>query len=261
MKKIGDLFSPNKNISKATLTVLALSQAVLLLLYWYFSSSVFLPKPGETLEAFNKLWQEGLGGELLISFSLNAQAIGIALLVSLVLAYASVIPFFRPLISFLSKLRFLSLAGLTFFFTMAAKTGHDLKLYLLVYSISVFFITSMADVLNSIPKVQFDLARTLRMGDWRVVWEVVILGQIDKVFDVLRQNAAISWLMITMVEGMVRSDGGIGTLLLNQNKHFHLSSVMAIQLVILFVGLGQDYCIGFLKNIVCPYSSIALEKK
>jgi NitT/TauT family transport system permease protein len=153
------------------------------------------------------------------------------------------------------------MVGLSFFFTLASKNGHELKLYLLVFSVSVFFITSMADVLNAIPKVQFDLARTLRMGEWRVVWEVIILGQADKVFDVLRQNAAVGWMMLTMVEGMSRSEGGIGALLLNQNKHFHLSAVMAIQMTILVLGLIQDYIIGFLKELFCPYATLALERK
>ena len=261
IKHLIDIFSPNKSLSNSTAFKLITTQTAMLLLFWCFSSSVFLPTPMETLRALGELWKEGLGFELITSFYLNLQSIGAALVVSLLLAYATVIPFFRPLVTFLSKLRFLSLAGLTFFFTMAAKSGHELKLYLLVYSISVFFITSMADVLNSIPKIQFDLARTLRMGEWRVVWEVVILGQIDKVFDVLKQNAAISWLMLSMIEGMSRSEGGIGSVLLNQNKHFHLSAILAIQIVILIVGLGQDYAIGVLKNICCPYSTITVEKK
>lgn len=261
MKKLFNIFSPNKNLSSSTSVTLVLTQVVMLFLCWCFSTSIFLPTPGETVQSLGELWKEGLGVELLTSFSLNLQAIGVALGVSLLLAYASVVPFFRPLVAFLSKLRFLSLAGLTFFFTMAASSGHELKLYLLVYSISVFFVTSMADVLNSIPKVQFDLARTLRMSEWRVVWEVIVLGQIDKVFDVLRQNAAIGWMMLTMIEGMSRSEGGIGAVLLNQNKHFHLSSIMAIQIVILLVGLGQDYGIGILKGIFCPYATLTTEKK
>ncbi len=261
MKEFLSIFSPNKTLSKSTGTLLLASQVAILLYVWFSSSFVFLPNPGETWHAFGELWKEGLGTELATSFMLNLQSIGWALAASLLLAYASVVPFFRPLVEFLSKLRFLSLAGLTFFFTMAAHSGHELKLYLLVYSISVFFVTSMADVLASIPKVQYDLARTLRMGEWRVVWEVIILGQADKVFDVLRQNAAIGWMMLTMIEGMSRSEGGVGAVLLNQNKHFHLSAVLAIQLVILAVGLGQDYAIGLLKGIFCPYANITLERK
>lgn len=261
MKNFFAMFLPNKTLSKSTGTLMVVSQIALLLFLWFSSSFVFLPTPSETLDAFGKLWQEGLGAELMTSFTLNLQSIGFALAISLLLAYASVVPVCRPAVEVLSKLRFLSLAGLTFFFTMAAKSGHELKLYLLTYSISVFFITSMADVLASIPKTDFDLARTLRMGEWRVVWEVIVLGQADKVFDVLRQNAAIGWMMLTMIEGMSRSEGGIGAVLLNQNKHFHLSSVMAIQIVILTVGLGQDYIIGILKNLFCPYANLTLERK
>lgn len=256
-----DILSPNKNLSKKTTLILVSIQIVSIIILWIFSPFVFLPTPNEVTRALLSLWSEGVGNELSTSFLLNLQAIVYSLIVGLFLAYSTVVPFFRPLVGFLSKLRFLSLVGLTFFFTLCTNNGHDLKLYLLVFSIVVFFITSMADVLDSIPKVQFDLARTLQMGEWRVVWEVVILGQIDKVFDVLRQNAAISWMMLSMVEGMARSDGGIGAMLLNQNKHFHLSAVMAIQMMILVVGLGQDYILGLIKNIVCPYSKLTVEKK
>ena len=48
----------------------------------------------------------------------------------------------------------------------------------------------------------------------------------------MRQNAAMGWMMLTMVEGISRSEGGVGAMLLNQNKHFHLSAVFAIQLTI-----------------------------
>jgi NitT/TauT family transport system permease protein len=261
MSEVISLFTPNKVISKSTLTILISVQAISFLLLWMFSPFVFLPTQGETLHALGELWGEGLGSELIVSFTLNLEAIGLASLLSLILAYLTVIPFFQPMVVFVSKLRFLSLVGLTFFFTLAANNGHELKLYLLIFSISVFYVTSMADVLNSIPKVQFDLARTLRMGPWRIVWEVIILGQMDKVFDVTRQNAAMGWMMLTMVEGMSRSDGGVGAMLLNQNKHFHLAAVLAIQGTILLFGLGQDYAIGIMKNIFCPYALISLEKK
>lgn len=255
------VFAPNKIVSGSAVRLLVGVQVAALLLLWVFSPFTFLPTPAETWAAFTSLWMQGLGGELITSFLLNVEAIAIATGVSLLLAYATVLPFFRPVVTFLSKLRFLSLVGLTFFFTLMASSGHGLKLYLLVFSISVFFVTSMADVLDSIPKSQFDLARTLRMGEWRVVWEVVILGQFDKVFDVLRQNAAIGWMMLTMVEGMSRSEGGIGAMLLNQNKHFHLAAVFAIQITILLLGLAQDYAIGMIRRTLCPYADLTVEKK
>ena len=236
-------------------------QIVFFLVLWSVSPFALLPKPEEVLSSFSDLWQQGLAGELITSFYLNVQAILCATLISLSLGYLAVIPFFRPLIHVFSKLRFLSLVGLSFFFTIMATGGHELKLSLLTFSVSVFFVTSMADVLDSIPKEQFDLARTLRMGEWRVLWEVVILGQLDRAFDVLRQNAAIGWMMLTMVESTVKSEGGIGSMLMDQNHHFHISAVFAIQLTILILGLFQDYVLGFLKELACPYAALTLERK
>ena len=204
---------------------------------------------------------QGLGQELIQSFSLNIQAIGYTALISMVLAYLTVMPFFRPLVSALSKGRFLSLAGFTLVFTLMVGGGHPLKLSLLVFGMTVFFLTSMASAISEIPKEEFDHARTLRMSEWRVVWEVVVLGTADKAFEVLRQNAAIGWLMLTMVEGISRAEGGVGAMLLNQNKHFHIAEVFAIQLTILLVGLLQDYGIGIVRRLVCPYAGLTLERK
>ena len=255
------LFAPNRVISKQTVRWMVGFQLVLLVAIWIFSPTVFLPKPKEVFQSLSDLWYEGLGSELITSFLLNLEAIAIATALSLLLAYSTVIPFFRPIVTLISKLRFLSMVGLTFFFTLMATTGHQLKVFLLVFSVSVFFVTGMAQVVDSIPKEKYDLARTLRMSEWRVVWEVVVLGQTDKAFEMLRQNAAMGWMMLTMVEGISRSEGGIGALLLNQNKHFHLSAVFAIQLTILLLGLGQDYAIGLLREMFCPYADLTLERK
>jgi NitT/TauT family transport system permease protein len=256
-----EVFSPNKVISKQTVRWMVAFQLALLFFIWVFSPTVFLPKPKEVFQALGEMWQAGLGAELITSFILNLEALAFATLLSPGMAYLTVIPFFRPIVTLLSKLRFLSMVGLTFFFTLMASTGHVLKLYLLVFSVSVFFVTGMAEVVSSIPKEKYDLARTLRMGEWRVVYEVVIIGQADKAFEVLRQNAAMGWMMLTMVEGISRSEGGVGAMLLNQNKHFHLPEVVAIQLTILVLGLAQDYGIGLLREVACPYADLTLERK
>lgn len=255
------VLAPNRVISRTTIRWMVGLQLLMLLSIWIFSPTVFLPKPKKVFQALSEMWFAGLGGELITSFYLNLQAIAISTVLSLLLAYLTVIAFFRPIVALLSKLRFLSMVGLTFFFTLMASTGHELKLFLLVFSVSVFFVTGMAEVVASIPKEKFDLARTLRMGEWRVVYEVIVVGQADKAFEVLRQNAAMGWMMLTMVEGISRSEGGVGAMLLNQNKHFHLSAVFAIQLTILLLGLGQDYAIGLLRRMFCPYADLTLERK
>ena len=262
MSELLGAFSPNRVVSKTTIRIIIAFEVAVLLLVWATSSYVFLPKPMDVLRAFTDLWShEGLGQELIISFMLNIQAIAWATLISLGLAYLTVVPFFRPIVLALSKGRFLSMVGLTFFFTVLFTSGHQLKVGLLVFGVTVFFVTSMIDVVAQVPKEKFDLARTLRMGEWRVVWEVIVLGRADAAFDALRQNAAMGWMMLTMVEGISRSEGGIGALLLNQNKHFHLEAVFAIQLSILVIGLFQDYMLGVAKKFICPYADLQLEQR
>lgn len=225
---------------------------------WISSPSPFLPTPSEVWAALQNLWTyQDLGSALVASVSLNLEAIAIAAIVSLGLAYLSTIPAMKPAVAFIGKLRFLSLIGLSFAFTLVFRSGGSLKLAVLVFAVVVFFVVGMVDVIDSIPQEQYDLARTLKMGEWQVLWEVVVLGQIDQAFVVLRQNAAMSWLMITVVESMVRSGGGIGGLLTNSNRHFDMAEVMAIQLLFLGCGIAQDYGIGALRGMCCPYADLA----
>ena len=255
-------FSPNRVISKSAFRFIIVFQIAVLLMVWATSTYVFLPKPMDVWRAFVDLWNhEGLGQELIVSFLLNVQAMAWATLISLVLAYLTVVPFFQPIAQAASKGRFLGMVGLTFFFTVIFASGHRLKISLLVFGVAVFFVTSMIDVVAQVPKEKFDLARTLRMGEWRVVWEVIVLGRADAAFDAMRQNAAMGWMMLTMVEGISRSEGGVGALLLNQNKHFRLEAVFAIQIAILVIGMFQDYVLGLAKTFLFPYAGLQLEKR
>ncbi|MBC7804922.1 MAG: nitrate ABC transporter permease [Akkermansiaceae bacterium] len=229
---------------------------------WLTSPYKALPRPGEVWTALGNLWMnQGLAQELITSFLFNLQALAWSAAISLSLAYLTVLPFFRPIVNAISRGRFLSLVGFSLLFTLLFKDGGTVKLALLIFGMTVYFVTSMASVIAAIPKSDFDYARTLRMGEWRVVGEVVILGTADKAFEVLRQNAAIGWTLLTMVEGIVRSTGGVGVMLLNQNKQFNIPEVFAIQLVILGLGLTQDAIIGFLRRTICPYADLTLERK
>jgi NitT/TauT family transport system permease protein len=261
-RQLADAFLPNRAISRTTLQIIVWFEVALALAIWAGSPFAVLPRPGEVFAAVGHLWMaEGLGPELWTSFTSNLQAIAITAAISLSLAYLTVLPAARPVVSAVSKGRFLGLTGLTFVFTLIFGGGHPLKISLLVFGMTVFFVTSMSAVVAEIPKEKFDYARTLRMNEWQVVWEVVILGTVDKAFEVLRQNAAMGWMMLTMVESISRSEGGVGAMLLNQNKHFHLAEVFAIQGLILVVGLVQDYGIGITKRLVCPYVSLTLERQ
>ena len=228
--------------------------AALALLCWVLSPWESLPGPGEVYAALGTLWWEhGMGPELFTTLRLILHALGLTVLISMSLSYLTVIAFFRPLVEAVSKLRFLGLTGLVVPFTLLTGGGYGLKVLMLTFGMVTFFVTAMAAVVMEIPKEQFDHLRVMGASEGRILWEVVIRGTADRALDILRQNLAIGWAMITMVEGISRAEGGLGAMILNQNKHFHLAEVYAILFVILGVGLVLDYGMGVLTRILCPY--------
>jgi NitT/TauT family transport system permease protein len=261
MDKIINLFLPNSKNSRSAITIMIIVQIAVFMLIWFTGASKLLPTPTEIFTALGRLFQEqNLAYELWNSTWLCLKSMLIAVVISLFISYATVIPFFRPIAFIVSKFRFLTLVGLSFVFTLMTSSGSSLKVSLMVFGITVFFVTSLVSIIKNIPKYEFYHARTLRMSEWQVVWEVIILGRFDMVFEVVRQNFAISWMMLTLVEGISRADGGVGVLLLNNQKLLRLSDVFAIQLVILLVGILLDWSIGKLKEFFFPYSNLGVEK-
>jgi NitT/TauT family transport system permease protein len=257
-----DAFRPNRVISNRAWTIILGVQVGALLFAWTFGSALLIPSPLEVLNAwFRLVKEEGLLYELGVSMKTNAEALGFSSIISIGLAYLTVLPVMRPIAQFISKSRFFGMSGFVVIFTMAFGGGHGLKVSLLVFAMSVFFITSMATVVSEIPREKFDHARSLRMGEWRIVLEVVILGKADQAFEALRQNAAIGWMMLTVVEGLVRSEGGIGALMLNQAKYMRLDAVFAAQITVLLIGIFQDQFLVWLKNAFCPHARMTLERR
>ena len=179
---------------------------------------------------------------------LTGQALLYSVVITLVLAYGAVIPFFTPLAQFIVKCRYLTLTGLIFIFTLLTRDGSQLKLSLLLFGIVPFLVTSFLAVILRTPAQEFELCQTLGYNRWQSLYEVIIVGKADQVFEVVRQNFAIAWMMITMVEGLNMSEGGIGALLIKYNKYNDLPHVLALQAVIFGIGLCLDYLLGTLRH-------------
>lgn len=251
---------PNRATSRGELRALAAVWLGALLVGWARSASGVLPTPVEVLRALRSLVvEQGLFGHLSASLYTSLLALAWASALSALLCYSAVVPALRPLAALVGKLRFWGFAGVSVAFTLWFHGGRDLKVALLTFGMSGFFVTGLHDELSVIPKERYDYARALGMSEWRVVWEVVILGTCDKMLDLMRQNAAMGWMLLTMVEALVRSEGGIGVLLANQSKHLDLASIAALQGVIFGVGLVQDLALAGLKRVLCPWAFLKVE--
>jgi len=243
-----------------TVMMMTLAQGLLFMLIWSFVPISGLSSPIEIGLSLNEMVSKhGLIRELLVSILVILKSIMFSSVISLAIGYLATAILFRPVASLISSFRFLGFAGITFLFTLWTSSGMELKVWLLTFGMTVFLTTTIIAEVKSLPKDQIDYARTLGLKGWGITYEMIVLGKIDVMIDLIRQNAAIGWVMLSMVEGLVRSDGGIGALLINQNKYFHLSSVFAIQGVILAYGVLQDYAFRWLRGFVCPYSTLNKE--
>lgn len=266
-------FSPTRLVSNNVKFIFVFSQIVAFLLVWKYTAPAVLPRPLEVIWSFISLWTEhGLSRELGKSLLLNFQAIFATTVISLALSYLTVVEVkitkntklapFRPLASAISKLRFSGMAGWNLIFVFIFGNGYWLKVVLLTFSMVPFFVDAMSSVVASIPRDRFEHSRTLRQNEWKVIWNVVIRGTRDMACDILKNTAAMGWMMLSAVEMVVSSGGGIGAMLYYQNKHFHLAQIFAIQLTIISTGLlVQDYGLGLIKRLVAPYAFLNTEKR
>jgi NitT/TauT family transport system permease protein len=234
-----------------------ISAGVMFVAWMLAPASTGIPSPLAIAIAWNNMaLSQGLLIELFNSMVVIWQALLFSAILSCGIAFLTTADIFKGVGTFIASLRFLGFAGLTFLFTLWTSSGTSLKLALLTFGMTVFLTRSTIDVIKSIPQSDIDYARSLGLSGWRLAWEVGACGKQADMLDLVRQNAAIGWTLLSMVEGLVRSEGGVGAMLLSQNKYFNLSAVFAIQLTILAYGILQDVALSWIRGVICPWTRI-----
>lgn len=254
------LLTPNTTTSSNTRAVIVAIQIGLILLLWSASSSTLLPSPREIgASIYELIAHKGVLREFFKSMTLCLKAIFFASLIAMFIAYLSTIPTFKDLCYVLRKFRFLTSVGLSFLFMKLSHDVDEQKLYLLVFGITTFLIDAIINATSTtIPELNY--ARTLKLNEWQVLWEVVIVGKMAQVFECIRQNFAIAWMMLATVENLCKSQGGIGVVLSDLNKWFKFEYVYAIQFLILFAGIMMDWGLSKLKGFLFPYTLLNVQK-
>ena len=255
MKK---LFKPLEEINKSGKSTILVSWLTLLIIFWVGCSlgdTHLFPTPTQVLTGFKDLWAEGLVVHICSSLWLCAQAVFISVIIALIFAYSTAIPFFKPIGTFISKLRFLPLTGISFYIAILIQDARSIQIWVLVVFMTTFLTTSLMQMIKDIPQEEFDHARTLGCNRWETLWEVVIKGRIDYVFELVRQNLAIVWVMLVTTESILMAAGGLGTLIKNGDRTGDNGRVIAIQILIIVIGLGIDWSITKTRKGLYRYSN------
>ncbi|MBO9731632.1 MAG: hypothetical protein J7623_23525 [Chitinophaga sp.] len=255
---IKSFFEPLRVLNRRAMVSLVIAEVIIALVVWQLSGGGLIPTPLKVLQTLGKIVQDpSFIDNLFASLVLTIKGMFISIVIALVISYLSIVPLFNPIARFVIKCRYLTLTGLTFLFTLWTQNGHELKLSLLIFGIVPFFVTSLLSVVDGINKQEFELCTTLRMGSWKTLWEVIIVGRLDQVFEVMRQNFAIAWLMITSVEGLSMSEGGLGVMLIRANKYVQLDVVFSTLVIIFLLGIFFDYILGKFREWLFPYTKLS----
>lgn len=252
------LFKPFEKLKGSSTTTILVSWLVILFTFWglnSFGTTHMFPTPSQVFHGLQDLWREGLVVHIGSSLALCGQAVLISIIISLMFAYTSAIPFFKPVGTFISKLRYLPLTGIAFYLAVLVQDARNLQVWVLVVFMTTFLTTGLMQMIKDIPEEEFDHARTLGCNRWETLWEVVIKGRIDYVFELVRQNLAIVWMMLVTVESILVAAGGLGFLIKNNDKLGDAGKVIALQIIIVVVGLSLDFIITKLRKLIFRYSN------
>lgn len=255
MKKI---FKPFEVLTGSAKTTILGFWLIILITFWAISSlsdTNLFPTPSQVITGFSDLWREGLIVHIFSSLALCFQAMIISLVISLIFAYSTAIPFFKPIGTFISKLRYLPLTGIAFYISILINDARTLQVWVLVMFMTTFLITSLIQVISDIPEEEFDHAKTLGCNRWEVLLEVVIKGRFDYVIESIRQNLAIVWVMIVTVESILVAGGGLGVLIKNSDRLGSNGNVIAVQIVIVLIGIALDWMLTKLRKLIFKYSN------
>jgi ABC-type nitrate/sulfonate/bicarbonate transport system permease component len=258
------LFTPLSTVPKTTMTIVSIVEVVLGLFLWQFMSNTtsgIIPGPVKVFNAFLVLLQSHeYYNNFTSSLALTIKSMFYSIVIALLFCYLGTIPVFLPIVKFVSQCRYLTLTGVIFLFCILITNGSNLKIGLLLFGIVPYFVTSYCAVIAQIKNEEYDLCTTLRYNKWETMYEVIIKGQADQIIEVMRQNFAIAWMMITSVECYSMSSGGLGVCIIRSNKMLDLAPTFCYLITIFITGSGFDALFSFVRTWIFPYCKLQRSK-
>ncbi len=241
-KKFNALWFPHIPLPSRAYQLVTLVYILVAGVLWVRMPESLFPGPLTMVQTFSRLWvEQALGREILTSLVLNLHLILCLILLGFAVVVMRSLGATKGLVTLLGNFRFLGMTGITLILTFYTSGAHSLKLSILVFSVGSFFVSAISRMVDAVPQAERDYARTLGMTEWESMYEVDLRGRLAEFIELLRQNQAMGWMMLTMVEGVAKSEGGVGTLLLQSQRTWSLPEVYTIQVTLWFLGLGIDY--------------------
>jgi ABC-type nitrate/sulfonate/bicarbonate transport system permease component len=257
MKKILTmLFIPFEGYSQ-TKWVKWVSLLIVPLLIWTFLPNNKFPPALEIIEAIPKLFAKNdLVGNFIISLSFCIKCMLYSLFIAFIFMLIARIPIFQSFAVFCRKFRFLPSVGLSFLFMRLTDNVSSQMSWMMIFGITTFLVDGSVGIALSVTKDDVNYAKSLRLSRWQVFRELVIYSKLPTFFSMAISNFAIAWMLLSSIENIAKSSGGIGVVLAESSKYFHLDEVYATQILILFTGISIDFILNKVNNWIFPYITL-----
>lgn len=252
------VLTPFENLTGLSKKTITLGWLIFIFAMWAFSgvgTTHLFPTITQVFTGFSDLYRGGLVVHIFSSLWLCAQAVMLSTFISLIICYISPLPVLRPIGVFLSKLRYLPLTGISYYIAIMIHGARAIQIWVLVVFMTTFLVTSLLAMIKDIPDEEFDHAKSLGCNRWEVLLEVLIKGRFDYVLEQIRQTLAIVWMMLVTVESILAAAGGIGFLIKNNDKLGDSGRVIALQIIIVLIGLTLDFIFTTVRKLSFRYSN------
>lgn len=227
---------------------------------WVSQPIPTLPTPSAIYTAFLRLVKTQGSDNLLynvyVTLSLQLWSLFYATIISLIFAYTSRLKFIAPFNFFVQILRYIPIVGFTLLFYAFFDIGFNMKVAMLTVGLTFFLTTSMTSYLDSIPKLNYELARTLGYSNWQIFTSVVFRPSWPMMLEALRQNAAMGWLMTVSVETFNRTQGGMGAMIQIYSGSNQIPEVYVYLIIIGVISFIQDQITLRSQGFIAPYTLI-----
>ena len=256
MKFIKSVFTPFYDVDKKTYIGILVAWVMIFAAFWHGAPALWptFSEIGSALKGF--LTTNDFYFDVLASFFLTLKSMLISIVIATLLSYLYTTSFFKPLVQFVVKLRFMSLLGFIFVFMTLLHDADKVKVAILTFSIVPFFTLSLTSMIDRIAQKEYDLWTTLRYNKWEQLFEVIVYGKADYVLEAIASNFAMAWLVMTVAEAKSMADGGLGVLLFKCDKYNQLDRIFALQIIIFALGMLFDFGIKQLRYKMFPYKKL-----
>lgn len=246
---------PFEQVKLRRIILASLVTAGILLLVWQFYPSYILPRPWPTLERGITLFQNGLLYDILGSLWTICKAACVSFVLGSLISYGMFMADIKPSVVLVAILRCLPMSAPISFLIILHFSGDDLKHWTMVMIITAYFVAANVQSNLGINEKMVFHGFTLGMSRWQILWHRVIRGAMFTNITNFIPNFGMGWSMLSMVEGLSRASGGVGDIMLQQEKIYSLTGIAALCVCAGLIGLILWMGMTYLNYVFHPYGA------